>query len=158
MVVADVSIRPAVAQDGRFIADSWIRSFQGAWRVKKVAPEVYWRQHRDLISRLLEAGARVLVACDPQDTWTVWGWACGYREGSTFVVHYVYVKEAFRGPGLDLGTILFDALTDGGDFEQLVYTHDTRAAGGFLDGLRARGVVPLECPTIYNPYLLEGAR
>lgn len=152
--MADVSIRNATPQDGGFIADSWLRSYSSAYHVKKVPAEVYWRRHRDVIADLVSRSV-VRVACDPADPWTIWGWVCGEVQGGTIVLHYVYVKDVFRG--YDIGTILVRELTGGRSVDNLLWTHDTKQTSWFLKGLVDAGVLHEDTETIYNPYLMYGA-
>lgn len=147
----DVSIRRATQLDGRFIADSWLRSFQNAYRVKKIPAELYWRFHRDYIADLIRL-SDVIVACDPEDPWTIHGYIVGCEQGEgTILCHFVYVKDQDRKRGI--GTLLMQELCRYHPIRHLVWTHDTKQTAPYLKGLRAAGVVTEDTICMYNPYL-----
>jgi hypothetical protein len=159
----EVAMRRASTADGRFIADSWLRSYQPSRRCKGIPSDIYWANHRRVVSGLLDR-ADTWVACDPTDPWTIWGWICGAWEGQALVLHYVYVKDAFRGvPGLALGTRLIQQyLTPGKDLTDpdssvLVWTHETGAVPPLLAHLTHKGILHEEVPAFYNPYPADKA-
>lgn len=149
--MSQVSMRRATPEDGRFVADSWLRSYKGAYHVKRVPAEVYWKQHRAVIAHAVDR-SDVWIACDPHDPWTIWGWICAERDGSALVVHYVYVKDAFRG--FRVGSHLVKALCDEAPTTHVFYTADTKGARHFLRGLEEFGALPERVEPVYNPYLM----
>lgn len=149
------SIRRAMAADGRFLADSWLRSYQGSYHVKRVPPDLYFDRHRRVMARLI-ARSETLVAVDASDPLTIWGWICG-EPGEHAVVHYVYVKDGFRKvPGFSLGSQLVRAFLDLCPEHRLIsWTHDTRAAEPFLEGLVSQGIVDPDAIASYDPYRMH---
>lgn len=78
----------------------------------------YYRNHHALIERLLDE-ATTIVACSDAHAPTICGWAC-YERAASHVLHYVYVREEFRGFGL--ARRMVDALPSA----DVLYTHLTR--------------------------------
>lgn len=148
--MSTVALRPATAEDGKFIASSWLNSFQSAYHVKRMSSETYYSNHRGLITSLVDRGV-VTVACDPQDPWTIWGWGCHEYRGSVLVAHYVYVKNAFRSLGV--GSTLFSSFLRA-DTDSVLWTHDTKVSRSFLKGLRESETLPASVSAEYNPYVM----
>jgi GNAT superfamily N-acetyltransferase len=148
--VSSMHLRPATVEDGRFIANSWLQSFQPSYHVKRMSSDVYYNNHRAILARLVDRGS-VMVAADPQDPWTIWGWSCHERDGCILTVHYVYTKHPFRG--LKVGSALVRDMIDDG-VDHVFWTHDTKSARDFVAGLRSGGVLPDGVRAEYNPYLM----
>lgn len=125
-----VKLRPMRDLDTPLIFSSWLRSYRPS-ADPKVDKDVYYREHHKVVERLLRE-AEVVVATAEGDDDTVVGWVCS----SPGVLHYVYVKEAFRRMGL--GTWL---LACQGPYSQ--YSHATRYGELLLKG-----------EGTYNPYCL----
>lgn len=85
-------IRPLREGDWHFVLSSWLRSFAAG----KTQTPKFWAQNQAFIEDRRQRGATFLVACDPDDEDFIFGWSCA--EGP--VLHYVYVKEAFRHAGV----------------------------------------------------------
>lgn len=104
----DFEIRPGEERDAAFIRDSWRRSYSDPPSDFAIAPDLdtFFRCQKAAIEMAL-AGGEVLVACDPDPEHAkrvALGWICFKRPN---VLHYVYVKEGWKGVGL--GRALFDA-------------------------------------------------
>lgn len=92
MDILTASTRAATRDDLPFIFDSYWRSYiayVGRPRSSGL------QRLRDRLS-LLWLRAKFIVACDPENPSHLLGWIC--TEGS--VIHYVYVKSAYREQGL----------------------------------------------------------
>ena len=148
--MSTVALRPATVEDGKFIASSWLTSFQSAYHVKRVNSQTFFHEHRKLITTLVDRG-EVTIACDPIDPWTIWGWGCHEHRGSVCVAQYVYTKNAFRSLGVG-STLVSSFLRP--ETESLIWTHDTKASRAFLRGLRESGTLPEDLPAEYNPYVM----
>ncbi len=122
-------IRLGCVEDDNFVFSSWIKSYRSSCLL--VADEHYSAGQTALVEHLVKtARGHVYVAVPFDSPNTILGWVC--RRGP--VVHYIYVKEAFRRLGV--GTAL------AGDFEHC--THLTPYGQIALKGRKA----------VYNPYLL----
>jgi GNAT superfamily N-acetyltransferase len=52
--------------------------------------------HHDILLKRLIPHSDIVLACDPSDSDTVWGWSCS----DLMCLHFIYVKNAFRGFGI----------------------------------------------------------
>jgi GNAT superfamily N-acetyltransferase len=94
--------------DGNFVYSSWLNSYResaiGGWKSptgEAMALGVYYKRARSRIDALIKRGAELKVACDPEDTNIILGWMCAEDP----VLHYVYVKEAYRRQGIALSLL-----------------------------------------------------
>ena len=87
-------------KDGNFIYHSWGNSYReaalGAWG--DIPKATYYKRVRLRIDTLLKRGAELKIACDPDNQDIILGWMCAESP----VLHYVYVKEAYRKQGIAL--------------------------------------------------------
>lgn len=99
------NLRPAEGGDVNFILNSWLRRYREAISARLVTDAVYYAtQHKVIRAILAQPELRVLVACSPDDSSHIFGYAVGsdfsaYIPG-LFIVHFVYVKAAFRRFGV----------------------------------------------------------
>tara|TARA_R110000765_G_C18786568_1_gene592008 strand:- start:331 stop:900 length:570 start_codon:yes stop_codon:yes gene_type:complete len=87
-----IKIRAPQDKDWNYIYDSWKRSF------KETMPWVPAKNFFQGMGERIEAiknrkETRFFVACDPDDENFIFGWGC-FGRGN--LVHYVFVKQAFR--------------------------------------------------------------
>lgn len=126
------TIRKAIPSDLNFIRASWARSYWQTHARRHIPFPEYQVGQNKRMARIL-SGATTLVAYFPEVPDEVLGWVC--REGS--VLHYCYVKSAYRRNGIGSG--LAGSMLKS-------YTHASDSTGGrFLDSLGLN----------FNPYLLE---
>lgn len=85
---------PSDVREYHFVVASWRRSYADS-PFARMMGDAYREGHEALIKHLL-ARFPVLVACDPEDHETIWGWACT----GPGAVHYVYVKRKLRRQGV----------------------------------------------------------
>jgi hypothetical protein len=107
-----------------------------------VPPHITLYYHDTILKKNLP-NMSIMVACDPLAPSSVWGW-CAY---SPEVLHYVYVKSAFRRMGIG-GSMIRDLLDNGifSDSGQICCSH--RTAGLFRAWPRVRW--------LWNPYKILG--
>lgn len=138
----DFAVRPARRTDAHFIASSWLKSYRDSPATAAVPSQTFYYWHHRVIEVVL-ARAAVLVACDPDDPDTIVGWACAEAMPGALVLHYVYVKHAFRRFGIARALVrALQAAEPGTD--QIFATHATRRALGIMR----------EHDIFLNPYLL----
>jgi ribosomal protein S18 acetylase RimI-like enzyme len=136
---SQVQIRSAIEADVPFIFNSWLKSYRGANSVKCVGNPVYFEFQHKVIERLLQR-SQVYVLCSPEDSSQVFGYVVCEHVEDIPVLHYVYVKYAFRGMGLCSMLLNHAKLNKQvGGF----YTHDTHSATKLLKNSKF----------VYNPYL-----
>lgn len=136
-----IKLRAATTDDASLIYSSWLKSNRDSGFAKDVGTDRYFNNHKQLVADIVNrAGA--IVACNPDDPTTIYGWICVERlPAEVLVVHYVYVKYTFRQLGV--ARRLWQAINPDG--EEVLTTH---AFNGFRD-LRRAGY-----PLVYDPYLL----
>lgn len=136
---SQVQIRVATEADVPFIFNSWLKSFRGSVTAKSISNPVYFDFHHKTIEKILQK-SNVLIACDAADPTQVFGYVVAQNIEGVKVLHYAYVKFAFRGMGL-CKLLLQDAGIDkqSGGF----YTHETHSTAKLLSNSKF----------VYNPYL-----
>ena len=127
-------LRPADSGDLAFILNSWLRSNRNSTFAKRVPNAMYFEEHHRVVTSLLARG-EVVIAANREDPGQIIGWAC-FEEGAVPILHYVYVKQAFRGLGI--ARHMLSPVQKGA----FVYTHEPDAS----KKLFAQG--------IYSPYLM----
>lgn len=133
---SQVLIRDASEADVPFIFNSWLKSYRNASLCRSITNPVYFTFQHQLIEELLKHSFVKVVhtASDPNQllAYLVYSEVEGIK-----IVHYAYVKHAFRNMGI-CSMLLQDAAIAGG-----FYTHETPS------GARAAEKRQL----VYNPYL-----
>ena len=114
----------------------------GGCQPSPVPRGIHLRHHDTLLKKNLP-NMSIMVACDPSAPSAVWGW-CAY---SPEVLHYVYVKSAFRRMGIG-GAMIRDLLDNGifSDAGEICCSH--RTAGLFRAWPNTRW--------LWNPYKILG--
>lgn len=134
-----------------FIANSWVRHYAHSSTAKMIDPTIYFEEQSRLIDRLAQR-SRFVIAANRHDPRQIFGWLCGERvtvDADRWaalmmpVVHYLYVKDAYRGFGI--GRRLVAEFTGGAP---LVFTH----AGGRGDMRKLLSKIAPAGAT-FNPYL-----
>lgn len=143
---SQVLTRTANEQDVNFIFNSWLKSYQSSVSAKLLSPTIYFQFHHKVIEQLLQRCA-VVVACQQQDPTQVYGYLVYEVVDDVPVIHYAYVKHAFRQMGI---YSLLLAATTLSSRNQAFYTHETHTA---LKLIRAKSL-----PMVYNPYLAYGVK
>lgn len=111
--------------ESAFVAHSWLRSYQSAPAVRNVPVDDYYKFHARLVSKLIDRG-QVYIAVHAEHPELFLGHVCGERDERGCVVHYTYVKSAYRRTGIAtaLWRALFDSLCiRGASLGQVRYTH-----------------------------------
>jgi len=116
----EVLIRPPAAEDLPFIFSSWLKSYRDSDCAKHIPNEPYFRFHHKIVesilSRASESGtATIKIACLADSSENILGWLVS--EGP--VLHYVYIKNAFRRLGIASKLL--------GDYRPQIYSHRTYA-------------------------------
>lgn len=102
--ILTVAVRDFVMErDGNFVFHSWGNSYRdaalGAWG--DIPKATYYKRVRGRIEALIKRGAELKIACDPDDANIILGWMCAEAP----VLHYAYVKEAYRRQGIALSLL-----------------------------------------------------
>lgn len=107
-----VRLRTRAPGDDAFIYSSWLKSYRQSPAAKEFSNDVYYSGQSRLIARLMKE-ATILLACSQDDEDQVYGYIC-FGPG---LLHYLYVKHAYRGYGI--ARLLTERVTTG----PLEYTH-----------------------------------
>lgn len=142
-----IIIRPFRETDRDFIEGSWMLSFRDGLidylQTPYVRRSVYYRGQRKLIHALMNRpGAVCLIAATADYDDAILGWML--LEGE-YVVHYVYVKDAFRGQGIARQLLASVNISE----DDLVYTHVTK---------KVKDLLERRTNATFNPWLLCEAR
>ncbi len=96
----NVKIRESLESDEPFFYNSWLRSFKPSYFAGPIPNDMYWDVYSAIIGRLL-GRSKVFVACDPDSENVIYGYlVVEYKDRP--VVHWMYVKQSFRGFGIAL--------------------------------------------------------
>lgn len=137
-----VRIRAFNEPDKNLILSSWLKSYRDAPEVVDVPNELYFSAQQMLIG-YIASQADVMVACAHDNPDEILGWVC-YQKGpqDSLVLHFVYVKKAFRCFGLGTKLMTAAGWVPG---SRVWASHRTIKARGFLS----------KFGTTYNPYMLK---
>jgi GNAT superfamily N-acetyltransferase len=133
-------VRKAYESDIAFIYKSWIDSYADTWDVAK---SVFGREYKEVIDCILTyPTSEIAVACKADEPDIIFGYMI-YEEQTQigpYLVHYVYVKEAFRKFGI--AKHLIQNLKMKNDF---LITHRTDLA---------KKILKKHPQVVYNPFIL----
>lgn len=123
MEEARVRIRKGVPGDFNFIISTWLRSFKhSSYFAKRIRNSIFYLFHHEVVSRILGLHQTLTyIACDPLDVNVIYGYMVVGKHDENPLLHYVYVKSAFRRLGI-ANTLLKEA---GLDPDKLVFSHWT---------------------------------
>jgi len=89
-------LRKPQKDDLGFIYQTWLNSYYVDSELRKaVRRSVFSREYRKIIDHLLHQSS-ILIACKPDDEFVIYGYLVYERH----LLHYCFVKEAFRFSGI----------------------------------------------------------
>lgn len=119
------TIRPAVIGDWAFLCATFKQSF---WRESPWARRIRWsvfaENHEPIVHRVLQR-SEVLVACDRTDEDQIAGYLVFEPKATPPVLHFAYVKPAFRRAGVFRALLGASGLPQ--DLDGVEVTHATKA-------------------------------
>lgn len=86
--------------DAPLVFNSWCSGVRGKYPLSNVDSGSFKEFHRLVLLESLVERCGVRIACSVEDRDFVFGWCVSELVGDTYVVHFVYVKEIFRGFGI----------------------------------------------------------
>lgn len=133
-----VAVRPAITDDIAFIFSTWLHNFKsGSLFAKRIPYSVFFENHHRVLEHILaRPEVQALVACPSDSPDTI----VGYLIHEENLVHYIYVKGAFRKLGVGRALAVAAKL----DLEKVVCSHWTFVA----DELAKKWKL------LYNPYMM----
>lgn len=136
-----IAIRQGTTSDVPFIFSSWLKSYRSnSPFAGSVSERIYYDREHAIIERILARG-RTLVAHPEGDPGTIIGYLVAEQHTVPSIVHWLYVKGAWRRAGV--GAKLVEAA--GLDMDDCHYTHQTKSTAHLVK--RWPGLV-------YDPWLL----
>lgn len=127
----EIISRQFTKDDESLIYSSWLRSY---WDLsishQRMSKTTFYEYHPKLIEKKIRL-ADVLITCAKSEPTVILGYLVGEKLSSIPVIHYMYVKEAFRDE-----KICTQMLTDYvKDSTRIIVTHITNS-NGFLHMFR----------------------
>ena len=95
--VLPVAVRPIRESDLEFITDSWLRCDRDSHL--DTPHQEYFETQRTVIKRLLGV-SKCAVVCDEDDADQIYGYAVWEQHAKGPILHFAYVKDAFRRLGV----------------------------------------------------------
>jgi hypothetical protein len=128
--------------DLKFVVKTWLRDYlhpRNPWAGSFHRPAAMHAAKTTIMSILMRDNSHVVVASSENDRAHIYGFCCFERGHEFPVLHYVYVKAAFRG--CNIGSDLI-AIARGSSKEPIRHTFRTPCCRKFLRGARfAPGLV-----------------
>lgn len=136
-----IRFRNPKASDRALILNAWLKSYRKAFAAEGISNTIYYAEHHEVARSILERGC-VVVACDDTNPDVIIGFIAAEVVDEALVIHYLYVKNSFRGFGI--GKLLYETVRAQENPEIVYCTHMTDQVA---KPAKRREV-------IYNPYLL----
>lgn len=115
---------------------TWLRSYESSSLAAKHVPrDVFFSEHHKVLDGIFQRGAQVKMAILAADPEVVLGWCVTAEK----LVHYVYIKPAFRRRGIARALLAHIA-------PPFTYTHWTHVLRDLHDKVK-------DC--VYNPYAVR---
>ncbi len=138
-------IRPALPEHLGFVVKPWLQELRRSSTTRYLTDRVFFQEHGHVVNNLL-ATCRVDLACDPDDESHFYGFVAYAQGEHECVVHWLYVKSAFRQLGIG----------------RALYEHATHGARAIASHVNDFVMGPLRSTwekygLTYNPYVLRGA-
>jgi len=121
--VSEILLRVGTNADVPFITNSWLKSYRSADFVRAMPDQQYYHFQHKLLEELLPESV-VKVACNAERNDQILGWICAQPTTEALIVHFVYVKQPFRGLGV-ARRLVTELLNDYG-LTEIVFTHRTK--------------------------------
>lgn len=123
MPESEFILRPYVLEDRPFIDSSWASSYYSACHIKDLlSPTDFHNFHREIRERFFKRPmGTVIVACDQDDPFHILAWIALEVLPNCTLLHYVYVKSAYRKEHGVFRDLLTKTIPKG----DVVYTHMT---------------------------------
>lgn len=137
---AQISVRPALPGDFNFVISTWLKSYKSSsYFAKRIRNSIFFFYHHEVVSRLLSReDTKVFIACDLVDPNVIYGYLVQGSHEGVDLVHYVYVKSAFRGLGIARSLTAAAPL----NLDRFVFSHWTFSTDGLVDKLPGGTYIP----------------
>jgi GNAT superfamily N-acetyltransferase len=96
-----LKLREMEEKDKNFLMSSWLRSFKGSYYAGPIQNDMYWKVYQNVLERILRRkDVIVSIACNPKNPGQIFGYLVLEETERMPTVHWIYVKQAFRGFGI----------------------------------------------------------
>ena len=125
-------IRPAAENDLDFILDGWLKSYRRSPYAGSVPNNLYFKVYSTAIQQLIDRGMQIdiLESSKVDSKLGFVAYECSERLG--VVIHYIYLKEEYRGEGFAQFLLGYIGIDPGKPF---LYTFRTFYSKKFPTGL-----------------------
>lgn len=98
----DIKLCESAENEKAFIYNSWLKSYGKSDEARRMIARVYFQGYEKIIKDIFDSGAYVALALNPDDHDQILGYIVFSFDDqfNLSIVHYVYVKEAFRKLGI----------------------------------------------------------
>lgn len=126
---SQIVIRHYTQEDYNCLMSNWAESYyKGSIAKEFFTPEEFHSFHRPIRERFFaKPNTQVLVCCSSVDPWLILGWIATESVRGALIMHYIYVKETFRGRGI-AKLLMKRAIHP----RPVVYTHTTDKAESII--------------------------
>lgn len=145
---AQVVLRPIKSEDVALVTNSWLTSYRDSCHVWGVPDQSYfWCMHK-VLETLIPRSAVVMAVLE-DDPNTILGWVAYEMADSAMILHYLYVKKAFRG--MKIAKKLFQTVYEiENEPPVVIFTARTKHSWSIWEKKLRDSTSPL---FVYNPYL-----
>ena len=130
--------------DSGFIYSTWLKSYRQTQFAYNMSNDTFFHHHKQIIEKTLSnPNTEVTLVCDQADHDHIYGYSVVEKYGKANIIHYVYMKHAYRKLGLTkdlLQTQIPNFVTD-----LTFVTHESRHHKLFKVKFNLE----------YNPYILH---
>lgn len=136
----ETSIRPFDKDDTAFVFQSWLKDYRrNSPFAKHIRSSDFFLYHHKILERIFEREtSQTLIACDPETPKVIWGHITIERIPGLDLIHYIYVKDSFRGYGI--GKKLFDSTNINAN--KIIYTHETYWLKNIIEKYKKARYIP----------------
>lgn len=130
-------------KDSSFLYSTWLKSYRQMPYAQNVSNETFFFHHKQTIEKILSnPNTIVKVICEDTDPNHIYGYSVIEKYGEASIIHYIYIKHAYRKLGL-AKELLIDQIPLLGTKLTFV-SHESRHHKGLKDKFKIE----------YNPYLI----
>jgi len=117
-------VRALQENDINFILSTWLRNYKfSSYFAKPIKNATFYAWHEQVIKRILSRPTtRANVCCSTDDDNLILGYSITEQQGDIPVIHYVYVKKAFRQFGI--AKALLDGNPGKAEFTHMTFEYD----------------------------------
>ena len=135
--------RQMTPKDSPFVYSTWLRSYRQMPFAQNMSNDTFFHHHKQIIEKILsKPNTKVVMVCEDADPDHLYGYSVVEQYGDATIIHYVYIKHAYRKLGLAKNLITTQYPLFG---DKLTFvTHESRHHKQFKDKFNIE----------YNPYII----